>query len=338
MGPGLRKNIREVETIMVGGGPAGSTCARHLVQAGRDVLVLDKARFPRLKLCAGWLTAKAMRDLDFIPAEYPHGIIELDIRSHVYGLPAINWFPTPGADYSIRRVEFDAWLLARSGAEVVTHDVKTIRRDGDRYIIDDAYACRYLVGAGGTMCPVRRALFAHGWEKSRQLVTLEKEFAYPARGDLCHLYFRRGLVGYAWMVPKGDGFVNIGLGGKAKHLKSSGRNIHQHFRDFIADLVRWGELDAETAANLQESGHPYYLFTHRGEVKRDNAFLIGDSAGLATVDLGEGIGPAVESAQMVAKEILGTGTYAKEAVSVSSLAGPVGWVMRRANKHHLPAA
>jgi menaquinone-9 beta-reductase len=42
--------MRYVETIIVGGGPAGSTCARHLVQRGRDVLVLDKAHFPRLKL------------------------------------------------------------------------------------------------------------------------------------------------------------------------------------------------------------------------------------------------------------------------------------------------
>jgi geranylgeranyl reductase family protein len=329
--------MRHVETIVVGGGPAGSTCARRLVQHGRDVVVLDKSRFPRLKLCAGWLTAKAMRDLEFTPRDYPHPIIELDIRTHLFGLPGLKWFPTPGADYSIRRVEFDAWLLARSGAEVIEHEVKAIRRDGERYIIDDTYSCRYLVGAGGTMCPVRRALFPQGWEKSRQLVTLEKEFEYPARADRCHLYFRRGLAGYAWVVPKGNGFVNIGLGGKAKYFKSSGRKIQDHFRDFIADLVRWGTLDAATAASLQETGHPYYLFTRRGQVKRDNCFLIGDSAGLATVDLGEGIGPAVESALMAVQEILGVGSYRKDAISVSSLTGWVGRLMRRANRHHVSA-
>jgi flavin-dependent dehydrogenase len=330
--------MRHVETIVVGGGPAGSTCARHLVQHGRDVLVLDKSRFPRLKLCAGWLTAKAMRDLGFTVSEYPHPILTLDVRTHFFSLPGLNWFPTPGADYSIRRVEFDAWLLARSGAEVVEHEVKAIRRDGERYVIDDAYGCRNLVGAGGTMCPVRRALFPNAWEKSRQVVTLEKEFEYPGRDDLCRLYFRRGLAGYAWMVPKGNGFVNVGLGGKAKFFKSSGRNIHDHFRAFLADLVRWEKLDTATAANLHETGHPYYLFTTRGEVKRDNCFLIGDSAGLATVDLGEGIGPAVESALMVAREILGTGEYRKDAIPVSSLTGFVAWLMRRANRHHVGAS
>jgi flavin-dependent dehydrogenase len=331
--------MRDVETIIIGGGPAGSTCARHLIQHGREVLVLDKSRFPRPKLCGGWVTGKAMRDLGFTPSDYPHPILELDIRTHVFGLPfALNWFPTPGPDYSIRRIEFDAWLLTRSGAEVAEHEVKAIRRDGERTIIDDAYACRYLVGAGGTMCPVRRALFPQERVKSRQIVTLEKEFAYPGRDDLCHMYVRRGLAGYAWVVPKGDGFVNIGLGGKAKYFKSAGGKIHDHFRAFLADLVRWKVLDAATAADLQETGHPYYIFTRHGEVKRDNCFLIGDSAGLASVDLGEGIGPAVESALMVAQEILGTGTYRKEAISTFSMTGFVRALLRRANRHHLPAA
>jgi flavin-dependent dehydrogenase len=331
--------MRDVETIIVGGGPAGSTCARHLVQHGREVLVLDKARFPRPKLCGGWVTAKAMRDLDVTPADYPHPILTLDIRTHIFGLPgALNWFPTRGPDYSIRRIEFDAWLLARCGAAVIEHEVKEIRRDGARYVVDDAYACRYLVGAGGTMCPVRRALFPQQRVKSRQVVTLEKEFAYPDRDDRCHMYVRPGLAGYAWVVPKGDGFVNIGLGGKAKYFKASGRNIHDHFRAFVAALVRWKVLDAATAADLQETGHPYYIFTRHGEVKRDTCFLIGDSAGLASIDLGEGIGPAVESALMAAQEILGTGTYRKDAVTVSSLTGPAGWLLRRANRHHVPVA
>lgn len=332
--------MRHVETIIVGGGPAGSTCARHLVAHGRDVLVLDKARFPRMKLCAGWITAKVMHDLDITADEFPHSVLELDIRTHFFGLPfALRWFPTPGPNFSIRRVEFDAWLLSRSGAEVIEHDVRSIRRDGEHFIIDDAYTCRYLIGAGGTMCPVRRALFPEGRMKSRQIVTIEKEFEYPARAESCDLYFfRRGLVGYAWMVPKGNGYVNIGLGGKAKYFRSSGTSIHDHFRTFIGDLVREKRLDAATAGTLQATGHPYFLFTRGGEVKRDNCFLIGDSAGLASIDLGEGIGPAVESGLMAAREILGTGAYRKENVSIFSLTGLARWLVRRADHRHVPGA
>ncbi|RAI39212.1 NAD(P)/FAD-dependent oxidoreductase [Rhodoplanes roseus] len=331
--------MREVETIVVGGGPAGSTCARRLRQLGRDVLVLDKARFPRLKLCAGWITEKVLRDLEIGPGDYPHPMLPLDIRSHLRGLPfGLSWFPTPGKNFSIRRVEFDAWLLARSGAEVVQHDVRTVRRDGARWIVDDAFACRWLIGAGGTMCPVRRALFPNQRPKSRQIVTLEKEFAYPSREEACRLYFKRGLVGYAWVVPKGDGHVNIGLGAKAKYLRKSGTNIHDHFRAFLDDLVREGRLDAATADGLQETGHPYYLFTRDGEVRLDHCLLIGDAAGLATMDLGEGIGPAVESGLMAADEILGRGTWDKSKVTLFSLAGLAQRFMRAANRRHMPAA
>ena len=332
--------MREVDTIIIGGGPAGSTCARELVANGHDVLVLDKAKFPRLKLCAGWITGKVMRDLAFTAADYPHGILALDVRTHFFKLPfALNWFPTPGPDYSIRRVEFDAWLLKRSGAEVIEHEVKSIRRDGGRYIVDDAFSCRNLVGAGGTMCPVRRAIFPDSRMKWRQIVTLEKEFEYPQRSDTCHLYFfRRGLMGYAWIVPKGNGFVNIGLGGKSRYFKDKGEKIHDHFRAFLADLVADGELDAATAADLQETGHPYFLYSYKGDVKRDNCFLIGDSAGLASIDLGEGIGPAVESALMTAREILGTGIYRKQDITMFSFGGMVGRLMRRISSRHLAPA
>lgn len=331
--------MREVETIVVGGGPAGSTCARRLRQHGRDVLVLDKAQFPRLKLCAGWITEKVLHDLEIAPGDYPHPMLPLDIRTHLRGVPGwLRWFPTPGKNFSIRRVEFDAWLLARSGAEVVQHEVRALRRDGDRFVIDETYACRWLIGAGGTMCPVRRALFPNQRPKSRQIVTLEKEFSYPSREDTCRLYFKRGLVGYAWVVPKGDGHVNIGLGAKAKYLRKSGTNIHDHFRAFLDDLVREGRLDAATADGLQETGHPYYLFTRDGEVRTDRCLLIGDSAGLATMDLGEGIGPAVESGLMAADEILGRGTWDKSKVTLFSLAGLAQRFMRAANRRHLPAA
>jgi flavin-dependent dehydrogenase len=307
------------------------------MQHQRDVLVLDKSAFPRLKLCAGWITNKVMRDLEFSTSDYPHTIMQLDVRSHFFGLPlALKWFPTPGPDFSIRRVEFDAWLLSRSGAEVIQHEVNSIHRDGDRYVLDDAYSCRYLVGAGGTMCPVRRQLFPESRIKSRQIATLEIEFEYASRGDLCHLYFfRRGLVGYAWIVPKGKGFVNVGIGGKSNYFRSSNTKIHDHFRTFVKDLVRDNLLDAATAENLRVVGHPYFLFSRGSEVKRGNCFLIGDSAGLASVDLGEGIGPAVESGLMAAREILGTGSYRKEDISMFSFTGPVRRLMRRANRRHV---
>ncbi|MEL7466056.1 MAG: NAD(P)/FAD-dependent oxidoreductase [Pseudomonadota bacterium] len=321
--------MRHIETIIVGGGPAGATCARELQRRGREVAVIDKTTFPRQKLCAGWVTEKALQDLELTPETYPHPMLEMDIRSNVRGLPfTLSWFPTPGPNFSIRRYEFDAFLLERSGAEVIEHSVKSIRREGDLYVIDDQFTCRNLVGAGGTMCPVRRQVFDEERRKTKQIATLEVEFEYPSRRDDCRLYFfQRGLMGYAWFVPKGDGFVNIGIGGKSNYFRRSETNIHDHFKSFIEDLVKEGRIDAATAEGIKAKGHPYFLLSDDGAVKQDNCYLIGDSAGLASADLGEGIGPAVESGQMAAREIMGEGVYDKARVTAYSFSGAIKFVL-----------
>ncbi len=315
--------MQHIETIIVGAGPAGSTCAWQLNRQGREVLMLDKAEFPRTKLCAGWITPKVMNDLEFTMDDYPYAILNIKIHSHIKGLPfACHGSPIPGETFSIRRIEFDDWLRQRSGVETVRHTVKAIRRDGGRFVVDETYSCDNLIGAGGTACPVRRIMFPENRRKFRQVVTLEREFEYPARADICHLYFLHyGAKAYAWYFPKGDGFVNIGLGGKANFFRKADGNIHTHFKRFLSDLVEQGLLDPAAIENFGEAGHPYYLNSEHGEIKQDRCYLIGDAAGLATVDLGEGIGPAIESALMAAGEITGTASYSKTAVTQFSSGG-----------------
>lgn len=307
------------ETIVVGGGPAGSSCAWKLTQQGREVLVIDRQPFPRVKLCAGWVSAPVLKHLHFTPDDYPHPMLKLKTKMYFAPIPFSvfgSWATPWRVDYSIRRVEFDHWLLQRSQAPVATHSVVKIEQRGNQYVIDDRYACTYLVGAGGTACPVRRTFFPERRATEAQIVTQEKEFEYPQRDDFTHLFFRfRGLGGYAWYVPKGNGFVNIGLGGYSTYFKTSKTSIQTHFRWFLDDLVKRQLLDSTTATELSASSHGYYSFTETGDVKRGNCCLIGDSAGLASIDLGEGISPAVESGLLVANEIIGNGEYSKALVS-----------------------
>src|SRR5271166_5757128 len=70
--------MRQIETIIVGGGPGGSSCAWELRRQGRECLVLDRKAMPRLKLCAGWVTPKVIQDLAIDPCNYPHGLIKLE--------------------------------------------------------------------------------------------------------------------------------------------------------------------------------------------------------------------------------------------------------------------
>ncbi|MDD5712803.1 MAG: FAD-dependent oxidoreductase, partial [Smithellaceae bacterium] len=62
----------ETDVIIVGGGPAGSTCAWMLIQAGIGAVVLDREPFPRTKVCAGWITPQVLADLQMSVGSYPH--------------------------------------------------------------------------------------------------------------------------------------------------------------------------------------------------------------------------------------------------------------------------
>jgi menaquinone-9 beta-reductase len=247
--------MRSAEVIVVGGGPAGSAAAQRLKAAGADVIVLDKAQFPRTKLCAGWITPQVLTDLQLDPEDYPHGFLSFRrLHFHSFGLG----LAVPCVQHSIRRFEFDAWLLQRSGAELVQHTVREIRADGGGYLIDGAFRCRYLIGAAGTSCPVRRALFSQGLPRMRalQTATLELEFPCDWQDPDCHLwFFEHGLPGYSWYVPKAAGWLNVGVGGMAATLTRRGENIRVHWDHLVAKLRRKFGLRVPG----EETGYSYYV-------------------------------------------------------------------------------
>lgn len=314
--------MRTCDVLIVGGGPAGSAAARQLRQRGVDVLVLDKEAFPRLKLCAGWITPEVVRDLEMDVASYPHRFLTFNrLHIHLKGLH----FRIPSVQHSIRRFEFDSWLLERSDAPFVRHTVRNIRADADGYVIDDEFRCRYLIGAGGTRCPVYRTLFRELNPRVSELqtVTLEHEIEYDWKDPTCHLwFFEKGLPGYSWYVPKEKGWLNVGIGGMADRMKAGGGDIKHHWNRFIGTLDR----TLAPGARYEPTGYSYFLRGRVEVVRRDNAFITGDAAGLATRDMAEGIGPAIRSGQRAAKSILDGVPYRLDDVTGASLGG--GWVSR----------
>ena len=243
------------DVIIVGGGPAGSSCAWKLARRGIECIILDKHVFPRTKLCAGWITPQVVRSLEMDLARYPHSLIPLgNFHFHIYGRKFK--FTTP--QYLIRRYEFDDWLMKRSGVPVYNHDVCEITRDGEHYVVDDIYRCRYLVGAGGTYCPVYRTFFKEVSSRVKEslVTTMEEEFAYDHGDRNCHLwFFENKLPGYSWYVPKGKGHVNIGIGGKTSKLKRRGDTIKDHWDLFVNKLRECSMVDDRS---FNPKGYHYY--------------------------------------------------------------------------------
>lgn len=294
------------DVVVVGGGPAGSTCAWKLREAGLNVIVLDRASFPRTKLCAGWVTPNAIADLELTEEDYPLGFMTFETLF-------LHWKKITvkhrSRQHSIRRFEFDDFLLKRSGANLLQHQVREIEQYGDFYIIDDRYQCRYLVGAGGTRCPVYRQIFHDLNPRASylQTATYEHELPYDWENDECHLwFFRDGLPGYSWYVPKANGYINIGLGGMAEKLKGQNGNVHEYWQLFVQMLEADGLVSCD---DYNPKGYSYFLRGNVDVVRVGNAYIVGDSVGLATVDMCEGIGPAVKSGLLAARSIVDGSDY-----------------------------
>jgi len=299
------------DVAIVGGGPAGSTCARALVASGARVVVIDRSVFPRVKLCAGWLSSGIWDEIGITPREYPGGLWEWNVchihfRGADHAIPGKGWF--------IRRFELDDFMLKRSGATLrLGVHVKQFERDAadNRWLVTlpdgDVIHARYLVGAGGTNCPIARML-APG-RPNRALGVQELELKTDAaaiertrigRDGEPELVLFDDVGGYGWNVSKSD-WINVGCGTlDPSAVRAAWKVTHDHLRAA-------GHVPDEAEAELEHlKGHSYFLFNpvHLERAAGDHVLLVGDSLGLAHPITGEGILPATVSGRVAAEAIL----------------------------------
>ncbi len=178
-----------------------------------------------------------------------------------------------------------------------------MQRQSDHWIVNDAIKARLVVGAGGHFCPVARSI---GAKKSGETAVAAQEIEFemspdqidrcPVLGEIPELFFTPDLKGYGWVFRKGD-YLNIGLGREDRH------KLRGHVERFCHYLVQTGRIPRDLPAKF--NGHAYLLYPHaRRTLVQDGVMLIGDAAGLAYAQSGEGIRPAVESGLLAAKVIM----------------------------------
>lgn len=297
------------EVLIVGGGPAGSACAWALKNRGCDVVVMDKAMFPRDKVCAGWITPAVLDELRLDSDDYAASRVLQPITGFLTGTIGGKMVRTDYdrvVSYGIRRCEFDHYLLQRCGARLMLGEgFRSARFEQGEWIVNDAIRAKWLIGAGGNFCPVARQFSEMSAQTEQVPVILAQEVEFEmteAQQGACEvsgthpeLYFCPDLKGYGWVFRKGN-VVNIGLG------REHESRLSDHVAEFCEFLHARGRI--RFALPIRFHGHAYRLRTDVPRVTTSNVLLIGDAAGLASTHSGEGIRPAIESGLIAASVLL----------------------------------
>lgn len=298
----------DCDVLVIGAGPAGSSAALRARQLGLTVALIDKARFPRDKLCGGGITGRCRSHLDALFAPLPASIWQESGKVQLFaGNRVIADLPDiPPIAYTMR-TDLDAALLAQAvaaGAEDLTGqriDVLDLESNRIRTVSGRDVAARVIIGADGVNSLVARTLHGRAYDPAFIGFALEVEVPLPEGGVTPYLDMTAAYWGYAWGFPKRDS-LTLGIGGWQS------RNP-----DLKAKFEAWLRARGHDPTTLRIKGHHIPSGDQRLPPGRGAVLLAGDAAGLVDPITGEGIAWAVKSGALAAEaaaEALSRGTPA----------------------------
>jgi geranylgeranyl reductase family protein len=309
------------DLIIVGGGPAGATAALYAKRAGLHTLLVDKATFPRDKICGDGLSGKSitiLQDLNLLekirelPGALVHRIVftspahdELVIDLRESNLSQIFF------GFVIRRQILDQFMLEQARRvldtciegfqvkDLIWQDgcVKGIRgaKKGEE---DTEYYGRIVLGADGTNSIVARKSGLYQHDPQHWVVALRQYYRnVDCHSDQIELHFTDEVTpGYFWIFPLEDGQANVGIGMLHTSIKRRGVDLRKALRAAIESPTFRNHF---THAEVVEEpvGWNLPIGSKHRRMTGNGFMLLGDAAGLIDPFTGEGIGNALYSAK-----------------------------------------
>ena len=310
------------DVLVVGAGPAGAAAAAWAARHGLDVVLADKAVFPRDKTCGDGLTPRAVAELSGLGLEpwLREHTVNRGLRAHGFGVTL--HLPWPGGSLpewgsAVARTELDAKIrdVALEAGAVGAQGLRAVdvRRDGERVAAvvfrtadggTHEIACERLVVADGVRSQLGRVL-GREWHRDTAYGVAARAYVTSERSEdpwiSSHLELRSPdaevLSGYGWVFPLGTGEVNIGVGTLATSARPADVALRP-LMDFYAEQRReefglTGELRMPTSALLPMGGAV-------SGVAGPNWALVGDAAACVNPLNGEGIDYGLETGRLVA--------------------------------------
>jgi len=321
----MKKSEPVYDVIIVGGGPAGTTAALYAHRQGLKTLLVDKATFPRDKVCGDALSGKSvrvMRELDLLDGV--QGLKGSSIRRIIFGGP--------------KHKQFDLQLDNESNVDHITQGFVIPRKTFDNFLLQEAkkitevrdeYSATDLLMDNGQVIGIKgkskngadeelqaRLVFgADGYNSivARKTGLYDMDMEHTAVGIRCYFegvkdltdqielhYVKEVNPGYFWIFPADGNRANIGLGLSKDDVKKQKKNLVK-LMDVVIQSDYFGDRFAEARPLEKPVGWNLPLgSTHRCNYG-DGFLLLGDAAGLIDPFTGEGIGNAMVSGKVAAE-------------------------------------
>jgi menaquinone-9 beta-reductase len=347
-GAGQRRPDGEADVIVVGAGPAGSTTAYYLAQAGLDVLLLEKSRFPREKVCGDGLTPRGVRALvamGISVGEQDGWVRNKGLRVIGAGkrmeLPWPELSSYPGYGLVRPRTDLDQ-MLARRAQQAGARLLEGVTVTGP--VLDDrtgritgvaakaetggerTYRARVIVAADGNSS---RLSVAMGLRKrdDRPLGVAVRTYYQSPRHDDDYLESwldlwdgDRLLPGYGWIFGMGDGTSNVGLGLMNTSAAFGHTDYHGLLHKWLAGMpAEWGFTEENRTQPIRGAALP--MGFNRTPHYYRGLLLAGDAGGMVNPFNGEGIAYAMESGEILARTIAQALARARRTETERVLAG-----------------
>ncbi len=317
------------KVCIVGAGPSGATASMFLSKHGIPHVLLDKAAFPRDKVCGDGLTIEVMNTLirfnpsiveemialpdTFLPSWGVKGYAPNGKCMHVpFSENALPFAPF----YTAKRKDFDHFLLKHVGSEYATVLLNTkvtkIERSDQQLNIQAIQHDKKLsiqtplvLGADGERSIVNRIMGSGNYKIPEFTYASVRTYFSGVEGtgkgnELEFYFFKDILPGYFWIFPLPNGITNVGVIMLGKHIKTREVNLKKKFWEFIEQKPELQERfkNAEPIQKLAGWGLP--LNTHQKNLAGDNYLLLGDAGALIEPFSGKGIGKAMVSGRIAA--------------------------------------
>jgi geranylgeranyl reductase family protein len=308
----------QTEVAIVGAGPAGSIAAHRLATAGVQVVLLERATFPRDKACGDGVSAHGLAMLErtgleewasrFTAPEVlrltsPDGQV-LDVQ------------PTPLNGHCYGRIIPRRLLdtrLAQAAMEAGTHllegtRVRSIERTNGyplRIVAEGATVeAQIAILADGSNAPVTRQMGLV--QEPPELIAIRQYFAGDAGpGKRLEIHFESPITpGYTWLFPVSDGHVNVGTGTFIRRIQQDGIALKDILARFTSDSTATEKRLAKAEPVGPVQGHPLRTQMKATRTHAERVLVIGDAAGLVSPLSGEGIARAMESGEIAAAHAL----------------------------------